>query len=189
VIFEVLEGPIHGGDELETSNCNSRHNEPCQNISQHRYSLVQLLVWFNIWRRYGTMKLASMLPTRYGVLLENVVEIKACQLQPPDVQSRVNFQGIVNPLVVGYFPQVQTSMYFVLFTTFNLLSEPPMQLLHTNKKVQVTLRLGGQSSAYFPILQGVAQGCPLSPIIFNIYVDDLLKRTASGWPAAWNSFC
>jgi hypothetical protein len=38
-------------------------------------------------------------------------------------------------------------------------------------KGQVTLRLGGQYSAYFPILQGVAQGCPLSPIIFNIYVD------------------
>jgi hypothetical protein len=29
-IFEVLEGPIHGGNELETSNCNERHNEPCK---------------------------------------------------------------------------------------------------------------------------------------------------------------
>jgi hypothetical protein len=35
-VFEVLEGPIHGGNELETSNCNSRHNEPCNNIIQHR---------------------------------------------------------------------------------------------------------------------------------------------------------
>jgi hypothetical protein len=35
-IFEVLEGPIHGGNELETSNCNYRHNEPCKNIIQHR---------------------------------------------------------------------------------------------------------------------------------------------------------
>jgi hypothetical protein len=40
-IFEVLEGPIHGGNELETSNCNSRHNEPCKNIIQHRDMLVQ----------------------------------------------------------------------------------------------------------------------------------------------------
>jgi hypothetical protein len=53
------------------------------------------------------------------------VEIKACQLQPPDVQLQVNFQGIINPLVMDYFPQVEPSMYFVLFTTFNLLSEPP----------------------------------------------------------------
>jgi hypothetical protein len=35
-IFEVLEGPMHGGNELETSNCNSRHNEPCKNMVQQR---------------------------------------------------------------------------------------------------------------------------------------------------------
>jgi hypothetical protein len=35
-IFEVLEGPIHGGDELELPNCNKRHHEPCKNIVQHR---------------------------------------------------------------------------------------------------------------------------------------------------------
>jgi hypothetical protein len=47
-------------------------------------------------------------------------------------------------------------------------------LYYTDTKSQVTL--GGQSSAYFPILQGVVQGCPLSPILFNIYVDDLLSE-------------
>jgi hypothetical protein len=40
-IFEGLEGPIHGGDELETFNCNYRHTEPCKNIIQQRYLLVQ----------------------------------------------------------------------------------------------------------------------------------------------------
>jgi hypothetical protein len=45
--------------------------------------------------------------------------------------------------------------------------------LYTDMKSQVTL--GGQSSAYFPILQGIAKGCPLSPILFNVYVDDLLN--------------
>jgi hypothetical protein len=44
-IFEVLEGPIHEGIELETSNCNSRHNEPCKNIIQHRD-----MCWRNILR-------------------------------------------------------------------------------------------------------------------------------------------
>jgi hypothetical protein len=38
---------------------------------------------------------------------------------------------------------------------------------------QVTL--GGQSSAYFPILEGVVQGCLTSPILFNSCVDDLLN--------------
>jgi hypothetical protein len=44
IIFEVLEGPIHGGNELETSNCNERHTEPCKNIIQHRD-----MCWYNIW--------------------------------------------------------------------------------------------------------------------------------------------
>jgi hypothetical protein len=35
-IFEVLKGPIHGGNELETSNCNERHSDPHKNIVQHR---------------------------------------------------------------------------------------------------------------------------------------------------------
>jgi hypothetical protein len=34
--FKVLEGPIHGGNELEMSNCNLRRNEPFKNIIQHR---------------------------------------------------------------------------------------------------------------------------------------------------------
>jgi hypothetical protein len=41
-IFEVLEGPIHGGNELETSNCNLRHSEPCKkHHSAQRHLLVQ----------------------------------------------------------------------------------------------------------------------------------------------------
>jgi hypothetical protein len=35
-IFEVLEGPTHGGNELETSNRNQRNKEACKNIIQHR---------------------------------------------------------------------------------------------------------------------------------------------------------
>jgi hypothetical protein len=35
-IFEILEGPINGGNELETSNCKDRHNKLLKNIVQHR---------------------------------------------------------------------------------------------------------------------------------------------------------
>jgi hypothetical protein len=48
-----------------------------------------------------------------------------------------------------------------------------VRLTYTDMKSQVTL--GGKSCAYFPILKCVAQGFPLSPILFNIYVDDLLN--------------
>jgi hypothetical protein len=51
-----------------------------------------------------------------------------------------------------------------------------VRLLYTDMKSQVTL--GDQSSAYLSILQleGVAQGCPLLPIFFHIFVDDLLNE-------------
>ena len=32
----------------------------------------------------------------------------------------------------------------------------------------------GGVSEYFEVLQGVAQGCPMSPVLFNIYIDNLL---------------
>jgi hypothetical protein len=48
-IFKVLEGPIHGGNEIDTSNCNQRYYEPCKNIIQLRYILlVPSLAWFDI---------------------------------------------------------------------------------------------------------------------------------------------
>jgi hypothetical protein len=34
--FEVLEGPVHGGNELETASCKLRHNAQHKNIAQHR---------------------------------------------------------------------------------------------------------------------------------------------------------
>jgi hypothetical protein len=47
-----------------------------------------------------------------------------------------------------------------------------VRLLCTNTTGQVTSE--GECSAYFPILQGVAQGCPLSPFLFR--VRDFLVR-------------
>jgi Reverse transcriptase (RNA-dependent DNA polymerase) len=40
-------------------------------------------------------------------------------------------------------------------------------------------RLDGQTSASFPILQGVAQGCPMSCILFNVMIDDLIETLQS----------
>ena len=35
--------------------------------------------------------------------------------------------------------------------------------------------LEGEKSATFRVEQGVAQGCSLSPILFSVFIDDLLK--------------
>ena len=43
------------------------------------------------------------------------------------------------------------------------------------RNVLVNPVLGGQSDVWIPIRQGVKQGCPLSPIIFAIVVDPLLR--------------
>jgi hypothetical protein len=43
-VFEVLEDPLYEYNKLETSNCNSRHNEPRKNIVQQRD-----ISWCNNW--------------------------------------------------------------------------------------------------------------------------------------------
>ena len=36
--------------------------------------------------------------------------------------------------------------------------------------------LDGEKSAPFSVEQGVAQGCSLSPILFSVFINDLLKE-------------
>ena len=36
--------------------------------------------------------------------------------------------------------------------------------------------LEGEKSACFSVEQGVAQGCSLSPILFSVFINDLLKE-------------
>jgi hypothetical protein len=43
-IFEVLESPIHGGNERERSKCKLRHNEPCQ---KHHSAQIYLLLQYS----------------------------------------------------------------------------------------------------------------------------------------------
>ncbi len=43
-----------------------------------------------------------------------------------------------------------------------------------NRKSQV--RVNEKMSKKFPVGRGVAQGCPMSPLFFNIYVNDLIEK-------------
>ena len=38
------------------------------------------------------------------------------------------------------------------------------------------LLLDGEKSKMFSVEQGVAQGCSLSPILFSVFINDLLKE-------------
>ena len=40
--------------------------------------------------------------------------------------------------------------------------------------------LDGEKSASFSVEQGVAQGCSLSPILFSVFINDLLKEAELG---------
>jgi hypothetical protein len=44
--------------------------------------------------------------------------------------------------------------------------------------------VGGTSSAPFPLTTGVRQGCPLSPLLFNIYIDTAIRSLLARLPGA-----
>ena len=45
--------------------------------------------------------------------------------------------------------------------------------------------LDGEKSASFSVEQGVAQGCSLSPILFSVFINDLLKEVEKAELGIW----
>ena len=43
-------------------------------------------------------------------------------------------------------------------------------------KIRSAVLLDGEKSTTFSVEQGVAQGCSLSPILFSVFINDLLKE-------------
>ena len=42
-------------------------------------------------------------------------------------------------------------------------------------------RVASMLSNEFPIKRGVCQGCPLSPILFNLFINDILNDCEKVW--------
>ena len=43
-------------------------------------------------------------------------------------------------------------------------------------KTKCAVKINNKTTEYFPFTKGVRQGCPLSPILFNIYVNEIFNR-------------
>ena len=43
-------------------------------------------------------------------------------------------------------------------------------------KTKCAVKMNNKSTEYFPFTKGVRQGCPLSPVLFNIYVNEIFNR-------------
>ena len=57
------------------------------------------------------------------------------------------------------------------------------------KMYRSAVLLEGQKSSTLSLEWGVAQGCSLSPILFSVFIDDLLrevdKADLGSWDTAW----
>ena len=45
---------------------------------------------------------------------------------------------------------------------------------------QACVRVNGKFSRWFPISQGVQEGCVMSPLLFNIYIDGIDREAMEG---------
>ena len=51
----------------------------------------------------------------------------------------------------------------------------PLRKLYQNQ--EAAIRVESELSEWFKIKKGVRQGCPISPICFNFYLEEVMRRT------------
>ena len=54
---------------------------------------------------------------------------------------------------------------------------------------EATVRSGHRTTDWFPIGKGVCQGCILSPCLFNLYAEYIMKKCWAGKSTSWNQDC
>ena len=54
---------------------------------------------------------------------------------------------------------------------------------------EVRVRSGHGTTDWFQIGKGVGQGCILSPFLFNLYADYIMRKTWAGGSTSWNQDC
>ena len=54
---------------------------------------------------------------------------------------------------------------------------------------KATVRTGHVTIDWFQIGKGVSQGCILSPFLFNLYAEYIMRSAGLGWSISWNQDC
>ena len=67
-------------------------------------------------------------------------------------------------------------------------TRPPDLLRNLYAGQETTVRIGHGTTDWFLIWKGVCQGCILSPCLFNLYADYIMRNTGL-WSTSWNWDC
>ena len=54
---------------------------------------------------------------------------------------------------------------------------------------EATVRTRHRTTVWFQIGKGVRQGCRLSPCLFNLNAEYIMRNTVPGWNTSWNQDC
>ena len=54
---------------------------------------------------------------------------------------------------------------------------------------EATVRTGHGTTDWFQIGKGVLQGCILSPCLFNLYTEYIMRNAGAGGSTSWNQYC
>ena len=54
---------------------------------------------------------------------------------------------------------------------------------------EATVRTGRGTTDWFQIGKGVRQGCILSPCLFNLYAEYIMRNAGAGRSTSWNQVC
>ena len=101
---------------------------------------------------------------------------------------RVSLQSASGAVILFDFNAAFPSLsHEYIFTTLQRIGVPEqatnlIRALYHNNKCEVALQ--GQRFGGFPMMAGIRQGCPLSPLIFVVVVDTLLRRILAEVPSA-----
>ena len=135
--------------------------------------------WEHILNEWVSPSQRGFLPARS--MLANIVDV--------DWEAmRVSLQSANGAVILFDFNAAFPSLsHEYIFTTLQRIGVPEqatnlIRALYHNSKCEVALQ--GQRFGGFPMMAGIRQSCPLSPLIFVVVVDTLLRRILAEVPSA-----